>query len=70
MVDYIENSFLIYIMEEIMMNLFALLMAATGDNSKPLLVAICLIVSVILTIVLLVTGRMANRQDDDVDEEE
>ncbi|MBR3833916.1 MAG: hypothetical protein IKJ73_06335 [Lachnospiraceae bacterium] len=53
-----------------MMNLFALLMAATGDNSKPLLVAICLIVSVILTIVLLVTGRMANRQDDDVDEEE
>ena len=44
--------------------------AQTGDNSKPLLVAICLIVSVILTIVLLVTGRMANRQDDDVDEEE
>ena len=70
MVDYIENRFLIYIMEEVMMNLFALLMAATGDNSKPLLVAICLIVSVILTIVLLVTGRMANRQDDDVDEEE
>lgn len=70
MVDYIENRFMIYIMEEVMMNLFALLMAATGDNSKPLLVAICLIVSVILTIVLLVTGRMANRQDDDVDEEE
>ncbi len=70
MVDYIENRFLIYIMEEVMMNLFALLMAATGDNSKPLLVAICLIVSVVLTIVLLVTGRMANRQDDDVDEEE
>ncbi|MBO5387805.1 MAG: hypothetical protein J6A59_06685 [Lachnospiraceae bacterium] len=48
-----------------MLDLYTLLMAATGDNGKPLLVAICLIVSVVLTIVLLVTGRMANKQDED-----
>lgn len=53
-----------------MLDLFALLMAATGDNGKPLLVAICLIVSVVLTIILLVTGRMANKQDEDADDEE
>ncbi len=53
-----------------MLDLFALLMAATGDNGKPLLVAICLIVSVVLTIILLVTGRMANKQDEDSDDEE
>lgn len=57
-------------MEDDMLDIYTLLMAATGDNSKPLLVAICLIVSVILTIVLLVTGRMANKQDEDVDDEE
>lgn len=53
-------------------DLLTLLMAATGDNSKPLLVAICLIVSVVLTVVLLVTGRMANKNDeaDENDEEE
>ena len=48
-----------------MLDIISMLMAATGDNSKPLLVAICLIVSVILTIVLFVTGRMVNRQDDE-----
>ena len=53
-----------------MVDLYTFLMAATGDNSRPLLVAICLIVSVILTIVLLVTGRMANNKDEDVDDEE
>lgn len=53
-----------------MLDLLTLLMAATGDNGKPLLVAVCLIVSVILTIVLLVTGRMANKHDEEVDEDE
>lgn len=53
-----------------MLDLLMLLMAATGDNSRPLLVAICLIVSVVLTIVLLVTGRMANKQDEDVEDED
>lgn len=53
-----------------MIDLLTLLMAATGDNSKPLLVAICLIVSVVLTVVLLVTGRMANKQDDEIEDEE
>lgn len=58
-------------MEEIMIDLLSFLMANTGDEGKPLLVAICLIVSVVLTIILLVTGRMANRQDeDDIDDEE
>lgn len=51
-------------------DILTLLMAATGDNSKPLLVAICLIASVILTVVLLVTGRMANKNDDEADENE
>ncbi|MBQ9934716.1 MAG: hypothetical protein IJO70_02620 [Lachnospiraceae bacterium] len=53
-----------------MLDLLTLLMAVTGDNSKPLLVAICLIASVVLTVVLLVTGRMANKQDDDIEDEE
>lgn len=53
-----------------MLDLFTLLMAATGDNGKPLLVAICLIVSVVLTIVLLVTGRMANKQGEDVEDDD
>lgn len=53
-----------------MIDLYALLMAATGDEGRPLLVAICLIVSIVLTIVLLVTGRMANKQDEDVEDED
>lgn len=54
-----------------MIDLLSFLIANTGDEGKPLLVAICLIVSVVLTIILLVTGRIANRQDeDDVDEDE
>ena len=58
-------------MEGIMIDLLSFLIANTGDEGKPLLVAICLIVSVVLTIILLVTGRIANRQDeDDVDEDE
>ncbi len=47
------------------------LTAATGDQSKPLLVAICLIVSVVLSVILLITGRMVNKKDeaDDSDDE-
>jgi hypothetical protein len=40
------------------------LMAVTGDNGKPLLVAICLIVSIVLMVVLIITGR-GNASDDD-----
>ena len=40
-----------------MLENISLLMAATGDNNKPLLVAVCLIVSIILIVVLVVTGK-------------
>ncbi len=47
----------------------ALLTAMTGDNSKPLLVAICLIVSVILMVVLIITGKKSGKDDGDDSEE-
>ena len=53
-----------------MNDILTLLMAQTGDSSKPLLIAICLIISVILTVVLVITGRMINKKDDEDDDEE
>lgn len=48
------------------------LLAATGDKSRPLLVAICLIISIILMIVLVITGKVndsktAEDEDDNDD---
>ncbi len=52
------------------MELLSLLMAATGDDGKPLLIAICLIVSVVLMVVMIVTGKSAsNSEDTDVEED-
>lgn len=50
----------------------AYLMAATGDKSKPLLVAICLIISIVLIVILIITGKMMSNSDEDeaVDEKE
>lgn len=39
------------------------LTAMTGDTSKPLLIAICLIVSIVLMVVLIITGK--NNDSDD-----
>lgn len=50
------------------MELLSLLMAATGDHGKPLLIAICLIVSVVLMVVLIITGKnVKDDEDDDID---
>ena len=38
---------------------------ATGDSGKPLLVAICLIVSIVLMVVLIMVGKGGNGEDDD-----
>ena len=46
------------------------LMAATGDRSKPLLVAICLIVSIILMVVLIITGKNNGKEGVDEDKTE
>ena len=43
---------------------------ATGDSGKPLLVAICLIVSIVLMDVLIMVGKGGNGEDDESDEEE
>ena len=58
-------------MERIINNMLYL-MAVTGDESKPLFVAICLIVSVILMVVLIVTGTVMSKRnkDDDTDEDQ
>lgn len=42
---------------------------ATGDNSKPWLIAICMIVSIIVVITLLLLG-LKDRDDDEDDTEE
>ncbi len=52
-----------------MFNNLTLLLANTGDNGKPLLIAICLIVSIILSVVLFITGRSDKDDDSDSDEE-
>lgn len=53
------------------MDLVSLLMAATGDNSKPLLIAICLIVSVVLMVVLIITGKnIKDSEDEDINDAE
>lgn len=51
------------------MNYFTMLMAATGDSSRPILIAVCLIVSIILMAVLVITGKSAGKHDEDDDDE-
>ena len=45
-------------------------LVATGDSSKPLLIAICLIASIILMVVLFVTGRHGGQNNDDEDDDD
>lgn len=44
------------------------LTAMTGDDSKPFLVAVCLIVSVILMAVLIIMGKKNQSTDDESDD--
>ncbi|MCM1287051.1 MAG: hypothetical protein NC240_01985 [Clostridium sp.] len=50
--------------------LYALLTAATGDSNKPVLIAICLIVSIILMVVLFIMGKSAGSKNEEDDEDE
>lgn len=50
-----------------MLEYMTFLTAMTGDSSKPLLVAVCLIVSIVLMVVLFMTGKSANSKDDETD---
>ena len=43
---------------------------ATGDSGKPLLVAICLIVSSVLMVVLIMVGKSGKNEEDEEDEED
>ncbi len=53
------------------MNTFlANLVAMTGDNGKPLLVAICLIVSIVLVVVLIVLGKNSQYTEDEKESEQ
>lgn len=53
-----------------MLNYMMHLTAMTGDDSKPFLVAICLIVSVILMAVLIIMGKKNKNADDESDDME
>lgn len=50
--------------------LYALLMPVTGDSNKPVLIAICLIVSIILMVVLFIMGKTSGGKNDEDDEDE
>lgn len=45
-------------------------MAATGDGSKPWLIAVCMIVSIIVVFVLFLLGQRDKDEEDDDDMEE
>lgn len=51
-----------------LLNIMNSLLVATGDSGKPLLVAICLIVSIVLMVFLIITGK--KQDDDDSDDTE
>lgn len=40
-------------------------MAHTGDNSKPWLIAICMIVSIVVVVALFILGQKNNNDDTD-----
>lgn len=53
-----------------MADYYAMLTVATGDDSKPIFVAICLIVSIVLLAVLLIVGKKTSFQSEDAPEDE
>ena len=52
-----------------MFNNMMCLTAVTGDDSKPFLVADCLIVSVIVMAVLIILGKKNQNTDDESDDD-
>ncbi len=45
-----------------------LALAQTGDNSKPWLIAICMIVSIVMVVALFIIGQKDNSDDDDLED--
>ena len=43
-------------------------MAHTGDNSKPWLIAICMIVSIVVVVALFIIGQKSKNDDEDVED--
>lgn len=54
--------------EDKMFNLM-LALAQTGDNSKPWLIAICMIVSIVMVVALFIIGQKGKNDDEDDIEE-
>ncbi len=44
-------------------------MADTGDASKPWLIAICMIVSIVMVVALFIIGDRKNQENEDDDDE-
>lgn len=44
-------------------------MANTGDASKPWLIAVCMIVSIVMVVALFIIGGQKNREEDESDDE-
>ena len=45
-----------------------LALARTGDNSKPWLIAICMIVSIVVVVALFIIGQKDKTDDEDIDD--
>lgn len=45
-----------------------LALAKTGDNSKPWLIAVCMIVSIVMVVALFIIGQKGKSEDDDIDD--
>lgn len=43
-------------------------LAQTGDNSKPWLIAICMIISIIVVVALFIIGQKDKSDDEDMDD--
>lgn len=53
--------------ENVMYNTM-LALAQTGDNAKPWLIAICMIVSIVMVVALFIIGQKGKSEDDDIDD--
>ena len=45
-----------------------LALAQTGDNSKPWLIAICMIVSIVVVVALFIIGQKDKSEDEDLED--
>ncbi len=45
-----------------------LALAQTGDSSKPWLIAICMIVSIVVVVALFIIGQKGKPEDEDMDD--